>query len=259
MGEADLLQQLDAVAATDPNRRRRPFADTVEGQDRRLLERGRKVRAGGVRLVVAGVDDSSPVATAQAAADLAGDVELLAEPHGQGLSKAREPSRRMGDVGLDEPLELGQRLLVESHVIELLRLDPRFVEAVADRVLGEPRIVFLAREALFLDRGDDLAVTHKGGCRVVVERAEAKDGAHVVRPPRAGQGAHRVGSRPQRSRLEEPRRRISTNACSCRREQACARRKNLRIAFCRTSMQGRAPRDQPPNGRGTRRQGGATR
>ena len=41
-----------------PNRRRGPFADAVDRENRRLLERRREERAGGVRLVVLGEDES---------------------------------------------------------------------------------------------------------------------------------------------------------------------------------------------------------
>jgi hypothetical protein len=46
VGEADLLQDLDLVPAPDADRRRRPFARAVDGQDRRVLE-GRRVEARG--------------------------------------------------------------------------------------------------------------------------------------------------------------------------------------------------------------------
>ena len=44
--------QVDPVAAADPARRGRPFPDAVDGEDRRLFERRREERAGGVRLVM---------------------------------------------------------------------------------------------------------------------------------------------------------------------------------------------------------------
>ena len=56
MREAQLVRQLDPVAAPDAEARGRPLADAVQRQDRGLLERRREEGAGGVRLVVVGED-----------------------------------------------------------------------------------------------------------------------------------------------------------------------------------------------------------
>src|SRR5262245_66665569 len=52
MWEMQLCVDRQFVAASDGDRRRRPFADTVERQYDRLLERGREKRAGRVADVV---------------------------------------------------------------------------------------------------------------------------------------------------------------------------------------------------------------
>ena len=54
------------LPAADAERRRAPLADAVERQDRRLVERAREERAGGVALVVVGEDQSAPGVAARA-------------------------------------------------------------------------------------------------------------------------------------------------------------------------------------------------
>ena len=54
MREMDFLHHFQRVAAPERQRCRRPFADAIHGQDRRLLEwRGEK-RRGGMALVMLG-------------------------------------------------------------------------------------------------------------------------------------------------------------------------------------------------------------
>ena len=51
-------------------------------------------------------DQPPPVLRLQSAADLPGQVQLLAEPEGHGCEKRAEPGRGEGQVGLQQPLEL---------------------------------------------------------------------------------------------------------------------------------------------------------
>ena len=66
--EPELVRQLDPVAPADAEAGGRPLADAVEREDRRLLERRREERAGGVRLVVLGEDEALGVLAARAPA-----------------------------------------------------------------------------------------------------------------------------------------------------------------------------------------------
>ena len=147
MREAELSHQLDAIAPADPETGGRPFADAVEGDERRLLEGRRKKRAGRVRLVVVGEDVPSAIPVGQTVVHLAGQMEFLLEPERHRLAKGAEPGRCVGEVGLQQPLELGERFVVKADVIELLRLQPGLVQAELDRRLGEAVVVLFTGES----------------------------------------------------------------------------------------------------------------
>ena len=57
MWKLDLLEQLDPMTAADAKRRRRPFADTIERNNRRFLERAGEERARGMAFVMIRKDD----------------------------------------------------------------------------------------------------------------------------------------------------------------------------------------------------------
>jgi hypothetical protein len=78
-GPAQLLEQLDVVPPADADRRCRPLAHAVHRHDRRLLERRREERAGGVRLVVLGVEHV-PLVALQGVPDLLVHEQLLLDP-----------------------------------------------------------------------------------------------------------------------------------------------------------------------------------
>jgi hypothetical protein len=52
--------------------------------------------------------------------------------------------RRESQVGFQQPLEFQERLVVEDDVIDILQGNPRFGQAVLDRVAREARIMLLA-------------------------------------------------------------------------------------------------------------------
>ncbi len=169
MRKAELLEELDPVAAAARDARRRPLADAVEGEDRRLLEGRGEEGAGRVGLVVLGEDVAALVVAAEAAVELARRVELLLQPERQPHQEQLEAARRVGEVGLEQAVELQERLVVEGDVVEVTRRDAGFVEAVAHRVRGKVVVVLLAGEALLLRGRDDRPVAHQAGRAVVIE------------------------------------------------------------------------------------------
>ncbi len=174
VGEADLLEQLDVRAPAHAVGGGGPLPDAVDGQDRRLLVRGRKEGGGRMAHVVLGVEDRPGVGL-ELLADRRGHPQLLVEPDRHGLAERVERAGEGGDVGREHPLELEKRLVVEADGVEVLGADPGLGEDVLDGLGGEVGVVALAGEALLLGRRDHLAVLQEGGGGVVVEAGQSEN------------------------------------------------------------------------------------
>jgi hypothetical protein len=178
--EVQLPGDLQAGAAADADARRAPLADPVRGQDGRLLERRGEEGRGGVAQVVLGeqqpaVPAVGPRHPGQGVAQHALLEQLLAQPDRHGEPERAEAARRERQVGLEQALELEERLLVEDDVVDPAEVGAARLEAVAHGALGEAGVVLPAGEALLLRRRGDLAVGDEGGGAVVVERRDAED------------------------------------------------------------------------------------
>ncbi len=178
VGEADLFEEGDVPALAHPEGGGGPLAHPVHGEDRRLLEGGGEEAGGRVAHVVLGEEDR-PLVGLELLADEGRHPQLLVQPDGHGLAEGAEGAGEGGHVGGEHPLELEQRLVVKAHRVQLLGLDPRFPEHVADRARGEVRVVLLPAQALLLAGGHHLAVPQEGGGGVVVEAGDSEDvGGH---------------------------------------------------------------------------------
>jgi hypothetical protein len=102
-------------------------------------------------------------------------MEFLLEPQRHGLPEAAQAARRVGQIGFEQSPELQVRLIVERYVVELVGPQFGFTEAVGGRLFGETGVVLLAREALFLSGGYDVAINNQRRGAVVVERGNAED------------------------------------------------------------------------------------
>jgi hypothetical protein len=100
--------------------------------------------------------------------------QLLLQPQRHGHAEGLEAARRVGEVGLEQALELQERLVVEGDVVDVGQLDAGLVEAVLHGVLREARIVLLAREALLLRGADEMAVLDQRGGAVMIESRDAE-------------------------------------------------------------------------------------
>ena len=137
-----------------------------------------KEGAGRVRLVVIGEDVAAAILALECLADQPRNVQLLFQPHRDGLAEGEVPAGRHGEIGFQQAFELGDRLVVEADVIEIRGRDARLAEAVIDGVLREIGVVLLAREAFFLGGGNDPAIDHQGRRRVVIKCRNAQDRRH---------------------------------------------------------------------------------
>ena len=93
----------------------------------------------------------------------------IAEP------KLAKPLGRERVVGLEQPFELQERLVVERDGVQILVLQAGLVEDVARRIVGKRGIVSLPREALLLRGRDDFAVDEQRRRAVVVVRRYAEN------------------------------------------------------------------------------------
>ena len=167
VGPVELLEELYFTSTANPERRRRPFPNTVHGENSGLFERGGKERAGRMGLVMLRVQNIPIVL--EGIVNLLVYEQLVLDPEWPRLQKGSQPSRCDPQVRLQDPLEFEQRLVVEANEGEVLGRDASLTEAVVHRARGERRIALFAREPLLLRRGDDLAVTQQASGAVVVE------------------------------------------------------------------------------------------
>src|SRR4051794_18992542 len=95
--------------------------------------------------------------------------QLVAEPRRHRRLERLEAARHEGEIGLDQPVELAQRLVVEHDVVELAQPDAGLLQAIRDRVGRERGVVLLPREALLLRRRDHAPVDDQRRRAVVIE------------------------------------------------------------------------------------------
>ena len=164
MCERDPVLVPDAVAGGGP------FPDTIEREKRRVLKGRREERAGRVCFVMLGERDGLGIFASQATSDLSRKVQFLLQPLRHGMDERAVATGRVGEVGLKQPLELQERLVVEPDVVEVSGAEPSLVQAVVDGLDGKPGVVLGAREPLLLRRGHNATVDQDRGRRVVVER-----------------------------------------------------------------------------------------
>ena len=80
MREGDVVDQSNPAAFTDPEGRCAPFADSIECDDRRLLERAGEKGAGGMAFMMIGEDQTRLRWCSQSLADRPPHVQLVFEP-----------------------------------------------------------------------------------------------------------------------------------------------------------------------------------
>ena len=180
MRELDLLHHAQLAPAPERDGSGGPLADAVHGEHRGALERRRVVRARRVAEMVLG--EQQPLVPVDAALDgfqllqeRAALEQLVLHPHRQRGAERREAARRKGEIGLEQPLELEERLVVERDIVDLRGTRAGRLEARANRVVWEARVMLLAREALFLRRRGHLPVDQQRRGRVVVIGRDAED------------------------------------------------------------------------------------
>ena len=128
MGEMDLLVDRQVLAVADGDRRGGPLADAVQRQDGRLVERRRIERGGRVaQVVLAEIRRSAQSKSGSTASSSSVEQrlleQLLAQPQRQRHPERCEAARAIGEIGLEQPLELEKWLVVEDDAVDVLEPD----------------------------------------------------------------------------------------------------------------------------------------
>ena len=180
MREMQLLAHLQMVAAAEADRRGRPLADPVHGEDDRLLEQRREESGRGVTLVVLREQELAlPIEVGIEGAQLVAQEllleQLLLQPERDRHAKGTEAPGGECKIGFEQPFELEERLVVERDMIDVGEADAGLGQAIGDGVMRETGIVLLAGEALLLGGGDDLSVDDQCRGTVVIERGQSEN------------------------------------------------------------------------------------
>ena len=173
MREAEFAEKRDPVAFTAAIARCRPLAHAIHRENRSTFERGRKERRRGVRFMMLG--EKKQAIVLQSFPDQRGHPELLFEPQWHCHEERTEPAGSGGKVRFEDAFELQQRFVIEDHSSKIRCSDATLLEAVGDGLCGEIEIVLLAGKALFLCRGNDPAIGHQGGGRVMIKTGNTQD------------------------------------------------------------------------------------
>ncbi len=203
-------RQLPAAAGAAPaaaDGRRRPLADAVDDQHRRLVERRREERARRVREVVLAVENLARFQVERALQPRT-DPKPLVEPSSRRAPEQRPRGRERVDRAGEDARQLAEGLFVEDDRVEVPRLEARARQAPARGVLGQAAVVLDAREALLRRGGDGNAVHDQRRGRVVVVEAQAENlhpaPSKVSRAPRGGRGIQPLFAGRRRARGSAP-------------------------------------------------------
>jgi hypothetical protein len=180
MRKLDLLGQLDLRAASYSASRRQPFADTINGQNRRFLKRRAEKRARSVRKMVLR-EENAIAADSQFRLQGTGDPQLVQHPADHGFAE-NFPRLRISLQDADQqPVELSKRPLIKDHVVQVFGVDLRFTQAKLDGVFRKTKVVLDAGKALLLGGGNKLAVAQDRSGSIVVITGNSKD-VHQLLP-----------------------------------------------------------------------------
>src|SRR6266851_6549313 len=120
MRETQLLEQFQSVVPPLPDGRGRILADTIDGQNRGLVERRGVKRAGGVGLVVLSEKDPALFRQpGQLLPDGPAQIQLFAQPRGHHAQESIESARRDGQTRFQQTRELNNRLVIENNCVEI--------------------------------------------------------------------------------------------------------------------------------------------
>ena len=120
--------------------------------------------------------------TGEVSRDLVPDGEVIAHHPRRLGQQGAEPLRPTAEPGAEMPMDDAERLLVETHGIDVARIDSRQVETGIDRKTRERRVVFDPRQSFLLDRRHQFTVADERCCGVVEAERDTEQ-VHAPGPP----------------------------------------------------------------------------
>ena len=70
--------------------------------------------------------------------------QLLLDPERHRHAERAKAARRIGEIGLEQALELDERLLEEDDMVDAVEVDACRIQAIADGLCGKAGIMLLA-------------------------------------------------------------------------------------------------------------------
>ena len=142
MGEVQFLSHLQMIAAPEADRRGRPLANSVHGEDHRLVEQRRKERGCRVALVVFREQELAfPIKVGIECAQLVAQQllleQLLFQPERDRHAKGAKALGRKRQIGFEQPLKLEERLVVKCDVVDLAKRDAALAQAIGEGMMWE--------------------------------------------------------------------------------------------------------------------------
>src|SRR5436309_2017356 len=173
MRELQLLHKAKPIAFADAEGRSAPFAHAIQRQDRRRLKWTGEKCARSMTFMVVCKNQPGGAGLAQLLLQSSAHVQFVLQPKRHRHPKTAKTGRRVGEVSFQEPIKLGQRLVVKRDVSQLVRLDAAFLQAISDGAGGKTCIVLFATETLLLRRSDNVPVHNQRGGTVVIKGRDA--------------------------------------------------------------------------------------
>ena len=183
MGKAHFLDHLQVASATNGDRPGCPFANTVKCQHHRFFKRGRVESTGSMTQVVFCKQKlvrvrKSAIVLFQVLQKHRLLEQFLLQPNRHCQPERRKTPRCEGNVGLQKPFKLQERLVVKHDMINVRDLQTRFRKDIINSVARVARIMFLSCEAFLLRGSHNLSVTHQRCSTVVVESGNTQNCGH---------------------------------------------------------------------------------
>src|SRR5947207_12408540 len=98
-----------------------------------------------------------------------GHPQFFFHPEGYRFEERSKPGGSVIKISFQQAIEFQQRLVIETHIVQLVGANAGLFEAVASGVNGKVVIVLDARETLFLGGSNNLAIDDKTCRRIVIE------------------------------------------------------------------------------------------